>query len=158
MAELTGYNKMYASDTTAIDSSLQHPLGTRAYDEDGNEYIYLTGVALTAAGYVVSYDEVHITTLAVANAKGRVAVAMAATIASTYGWYQIYGKNATVANRTAVATDLPLFLTASAGMVDDADVAGDLINGMLSRSATNAAASPLTVELNYPFVNDSAND
>lgn len=158
MPALTGYTKIYAGDTSVVDSSLKQPLGTRGFDGDGNEYIYLQGIGSTAAGYWVSYDEAHLTILTVANAKGRIAIAMAATIASTYGWYQIYGKNAAAVGGTAITTDLPLFLSASAGMVDDADVAGDLINGAVSRSTTGTEASALTVEINYPFVNDAADD
>ncbi len=158
MAGLTGYTKVFAGDTTSIDTELKHPLGTRAFDVDGNEYIYLTGVASTAAGYVVSFDEAHITTLSVANAKGRIAVAMAATVADTYGWYQIYGKNTTVFASTAVSDNGVLYLTATPGAVDDADVAGDLIIGMIARSAAGTEASPLTVELNYPYVDDTADD
>ena len=158
MVALTGYNTVFAGDTTSIDSELKHPLGTRACDANGNEYIYLTGVASTTAGYIVTFDELHITTLGVANAKGRVAVAMAATVASTYGWYQIRGKNTTVGVRGAVSDNGLMYLTASAGLVDDADVAGDLIIGMIARSAAGGAGSSLTVELNYPSVKDVADD
>jgi len=158
MTALTGYTKVFAGDTTSIDTELKHPLGTRAFDVNGNEYIYLTGVASTAAGSFVTFDEAHITILAVANAKGRIAVAMAATVASTYGWYQIYGKNTTAASAGAISDNAVLYLTATAGSVDDADVAGDLIIGAIARSAPTVAASPLTVELNYPYVDDTADD
>ena len=158
MTGLTGYTKVFANDTTAIDSELKHPLGTRAFDVDGNEYIYLTGVASTAAGLVVTFDEAHITILSTANAKGRVAIAMAATVASTYGWYQIYGKGTTAGVASTVADNAALYLTATAGYVDDLDVAGDLILGMLGRSLATNAASALTVELNYPWVDDTADD
>ena len=158
MASLTGYTKVFAGDTTAVDTTKKHPLGTRAMDVNGNEYIYLTGVASTEAGSWVSFDEVHITTLTVANAKGRVAIAMAATVASTYGWYQIYGKSTTALVASTVADNALLYLHASAGRVDDVDVSGDLILGAIARSLATNVASPLTVELNYPCVDDVADD
>ena len=57
------------------------------------EFIYLKGVASTARGSVVVYNQDdNSTKLAVANDIGPIAVAMAASVADTYGWYQISGK------------------------------------------------------------------
>lgn len=154
MASLTGYTQVFAGDTANVDTTAKCTLGTRAFDTAGNEYIYLTGVALTEAGSWVTFDEVHITTLTVANAMGRVAVAMAATVASTYGWYQIYGKNTTALVASPLTDNCSLTL-ACAGRVDLTLVAGDLIIGAIGRSAADNYASPLTVELNYPCVDDT---
>jgi len=54
MATLTGYNQAFESDTTTVDSSAKTKLFTRAFDSNGNEYIYLLGVAETTAGSWVS--------------------------------------------------------------------------------------------------------
>ena len=133
-----------------------------SFDANGNEYIYLLGVASTAYGSWVTFDEDHVTTLATANAVGRVAIAMAATVTSRYGWYMIYGTHASACVRYAAFADNGvIYLTSTAGSVDDADVAGDLINGAVGRSdgtATPYAASAAIIELNYPFVNDVADD
>lgn len=153
MAQLTGPTGAFFEDTGAVHTTAEHPLGTRAWDKDGNEYIYLLGVASTVAGSWVSFDEALATTLLVANAVGRVGVAMAAIVASSYGWYQIYGKN-TIAKADTVAADKGLYIDNNAGQVDDAGVAGDWICGAISRSAT--AAGIITVELNYPSVCDGA--
>lgn len=156
MATLTGYPTTYEADTTTVDTAKKHQLGTRAFDKDGNEYIYLQGVASTAAGSWVTFDEAHLTTLAVANAKGRVAIAMAAIVASSYGWYQIYGNNTIGKAATAFADNGVVYLTSTAGTIDDADVAGDLVKGAMGRSAVSGGVA--TFELNYPFVDDSADD
>ena len=158
MANLTGRTQIFAGDTSAIDTSLQHPLGTRAFDPDGNEYIYLTGVASTVAGDWVSLDEAHLTIRTVANALGRVGIAMAAIVASRYGWYQIYGKNtiALAISGGGAAADAPLFLTSTAGQVDDVDVTGDFIVGAVCRVLE--ASGIIAAELNYPFVEDRALD
>ena len=153
-----------ASDTTAVDTTKKHELGSRASDENGNGYIYLQGVASTLAGSGVTYDEAHLTTLAVADGVGRVAVAMAAIVASSYGWYLTYGTAAVAGVSSPCATDVQLYLTASPGLFSDHDTAGDAVLGALSRNAPTAAAgatsaptaSPLTVELNYPVVHDVA--
>jgi len=152
MAILTGPQGFH-SDTSVIDSSETVPLGTKAQDVDGNEYIYLKGVADTAANSWVTFDEAHLTTLAVADAQGRVAVAMAAVVADKYGWYQIYG-SATGKALASFADNGKVYLTSTAGSVDDAAVAGDCVFGAIGRSAVSGGTA--TFELNYPEVLDGA--
>lgn len=118
---------------------------------NGKQYIFLTGVASTAAGSWVSFDENFSSTLLAANAVGAVAIASAATVASTKGWYQIYGVN-TQASTDTVAADKALFIDATPGRADDAVVTGDLIVGAFSMTAD--AANVATVFLNYPCVTD----
>ncbi len=163
MATLTGYTKMFSGSTTKIDTILMHELGTRSFDANGNEYIYLTGVISTAAGDWVTYDEAHLTIRTVADAVGRVAIAMAATVANTYGWYLIYGTHPSAKTKTAFADNGICYLTSTAGAVDDTDAAGDLILGAMGRSDGDQLASPGTttasaakVEISYPHVNDTA--
>jgi len=140
----------------AVHTSLKYRLGTKIKDNAGNEYIYLKGVTSTAAASWVSFDEAHVTTLLAANAKGRVAIAKAAVDAATkYGWYQIYGKAAGKA-LTGFADNGLVYSTATAGSVDDAVVAGDLVVGAIGRSALD---TPVTgqayFELNFPFATDA---
>jgi hypothetical protein len=130
---------------TTVDTAVTNPLGTRRRDDAGNEYIYLQGVASTAAGDVVTYDEAFLTARSVASAVGPVAVALAAVLASQFGWYVIDG-SATVNTSAAVADNAKLFLTATAGSVDDTSVAGDQIVGMIARSAAGGAAT-ITAQL-----------
>lgn len=156
MANLSTYPVTFDGDTTSVDTTQKHPLGTRAVDTDGNEYIYLLGVASTAANDVVSYDEAYATTRSVSNAVGPLAIAQAATIASTYGWYLVKGTG-TVATADDVADNKALYLTSTAGAVDDADKAGDAIIGMWSRSA-GTGASTVTVQVDYPKAHDIAID
>lgn len=129
-------------------------LGTRKRDVAGNEYIYLEGVASTVAEDFVVFDEAFATTRAVADEVGPVAVAMSACVASNYGWYQIYGK--ATGDTATVATDKALYLTATAGRLDDADVAGDSVHGCFSMAADSS--NSCTVWLNYPWVSDIAHD
>lgn len=116
---------------------------------NGKQYIFLTGVASTAAGSWVTFDESFATTLLAANAVGPVAIASAATVASTKGWYQIYGVNTAAATDT-IAADVALFIDGTAGRADDAVVSGDLIVGAYSMTADTANVA--TVFLNYPSV------
>ena len=139
-----------------VHSEKKFRLGTRKRSVNNKEFIYLSGVSSLVAEDVVVFDESFATTRAIADEVGPVAVAMAAVDATTeYGWFQIYGV-ATVDAATTVAADKQLFLTSTAGRVDDADVAGDAIIGMYSMAA--AASNSMSVWLNYPHVADTAHD
>lgn len=84
-------------DATSTTQGL--PLGTRVRAVDSSygegEFVYLKGVASTAAGDFVVFDaKAGTTTRAVAGTTktGSVAVAMSANVASQYGWYQIWAR------------------------------------------------------------------
>lgn len=140
-----------------VDTELKYALGTIAQDEAGNEYIYLTGVASTIVGSWVTYDELGITTLLVANAIGPVAVAMAITNATTeYGWYQIRGK-AECALAANCAANVAIGFETTSGYAGDGKAAGDVIRNAFSRDATSASAAVATCQIMYPFVDDNSN-
>jgi hypothetical protein len=154
MANISGQLMIAPQELDKISTTQELPLRARAMDKDGNEYIYLKGVADTAVGRFVTFDEAGITALLAANAKGSVATAMAATVADRYGWYQIYGSG--IGSLAANCADnADLYATATAGVADDAIVAGDRIKGALARGAVTDAANA-AVQLNYPFIDDMA--
>ena len=133
---------------TEIHTTQQNPLGIRTQDAQGNEYVYLQGIGSTIVGsWVVYTSATYITTLTVANSKGKVAVAQAAVLASQFGWYQIYGL-ATGSVATGAAGG-KVWVTATPGRVDNTDVAVDLVAGALQVGAT--ASNLATFELNYPM-------
>jgi hypothetical protein len=143
---------------TQVHATKKYRLGTRKSDVAGNEYIYLKGVSSCAAGSWVSFDEAHVTTLAAANAQGRIAVAQAAVDASTkYGWFMIYGTCSALC-LSLFADNGKVYLTSTAGSVDDTDVAGDVVMGAVGRSARNTTTGLATFELSYPMVMDLAID
>lgn len=127
-----GYSKIGAIDTEQLV-----PLGTivRAVDPTygEGEFIYLIGVTGTDAGKGVTYTASFQTALAsiALNIPRPLAIATAATVGSTYGWYQISG-NAAVdkAAATSFAAGAALGITsglavaaASALLVQNALVA-----------------------------------
>jgi hypothetical protein len=92
-------------------------VGSTGYGE--GEFIYLVGVASTAKGDAVTYNLVDgVTTRLVTNGKGPMAVAMAATVANEYGWYQIQGEGVVAAGSSAAA-GTPVYATGTAGTVDN---------------------------------------
>jgi hypothetical protein len=151
----------------AIDvnsSTKQHQLGLvckavdmASTDYGVGEFVYAIGSASTVVGSVCLIDEDgYQTDLAVANDKGTIGIAMAATLAGEYGWFQIKGKG--VAKVLAsFADNANCYLTATDGSIDDAVVAGDRIHNMLGLSAIDTPSTGLAeVSLNYPHTDDIA--
>lgn len=91
MAYKVGYPVASQGLLTDVDTVQRNPLGQVAFDEAGAEYIYLQGIGSTVVGSVVTYGltatNAHLTALSVTGARGPVAIAMAITVASNYGWY-----------------------------------------------------------------------
>tara|TARA_R110002111_G_scaffold170741_9_gene236467 strand:- start:6947 stop:7438 length:492 start_codon:yes stop_codon:yes gene_type:complete len=135
-------------------------VGTRIKCHDATygvgEFIYLKGVASTAVGSWVTFnDDDSSTALLAANAIGPVAVAMSANVASQYGWYQIYGK--AVGKALASYADNGLvYATATAGSIDDAVVAGDRVKLAKGASAVDTPSTGLAeFEIQYPYMDDA---
>jgi len=149
-----------AIDETSTTQLL--PLGTRvrAYDVASTaygegEFIYLKGVASTVLGSVVTFSsDDSSTALLAANAIDPVAVSMSINVASSYGWYQIYGK-AVGKVLAAFADNANCYATATAGSIDDAVVAGDRVKCMKGASAIDTPSTGLAeLEISYPFMDD----
>ncbi len=101
----TGTNDLGHTAPGTIDTVAMVPVGTIRRFVDANygagEFIYLLGVASTVAGDAVSYNAGTFATTRAAAGAGipwKIAFATAATVASTYGWYQIGGQ--AIANKT----------------------------------------------------------
>jgi len=140
-----------------IHASALNTVGTRArgYDTTGNsaEYIYLKGVASTIVGSVVTYDELGVSTLLAANAKGPVAVATAITDStSTWGWYGIQGTFLTDVVASS-ADNSTIGRETTDGKVGDGRAAGDQIANAFQRAATTAAAVVLC-QFDHSYVDD----
>lgn len=134
----------------AIDTTKNHPFGTRVRAKDQAnvygecEFIYLAGVASTIVGAAVIYDQyAGTTTLAVAGSRGPVAIAMSASVAANYGWYQISGAGPIKAG--TVVANAKVYATSTAGSVDDAVVSGDQIAGMDFKTADGTPAAGFAV-------------
>ena len=146
-----------------VDDTARCAIGTRAkgYDDvlGEGEFIYLPGAANVAEGDFVAYDLTpgapSVTrSLAATHAnKGwPLAVAAAALGAATYGWYQVTGIVA--ANVAAgYAAGAVVMLTATAGTVDDAAVAGAQVLGAKGLTAiATPAAGKAYVQIAHPHV------
>tara|TARA_R110002073_G_scaffold126244_1_gene271020 strand:+ start:715 stop:1218 length:504 start_codon:yes stop_codon:yes gene_type:complete len=138
------------------------PLGMIVLAEDQattgygvGEFIYLKGVASTLVGSFVTIADNQTTALAVANGIGQVAVAMSINVASQFGWYQISGQAAGKVLASFASAGSDAFLTATAGSLDDADVAGDFVLSAVPVSNIDTPSSGLAeFQLNRPSVSD----
>lgn len=121
------------------------------------EFIYLKGVASTAIGSWVHYNaDDYSTTLSAPNAIGPVAVSMSANVANQYGWYQISGKAVGKA-LAGYADNALVFLTATAGSVDDAVVDGDMVHLAKGASAIDTPSTGFAeFEIHRPYNDDIA--
>jgi hypothetical protein len=134
-----------------VHTSLKNPLGTERKAQDGSVYIYLQGVASTVDGDWVTYRAGEWTTTRLAaSAKGSVAIATAAVVASNYGWYLIVGSDTAVCE-SSIVSNAACYAMGTAGRVDDAAVTGDQVHGARTTTA-GAAGGTATVSINRPFI------
>ncbi len=157
-SQLAGYQPIANTETTQL-----HPLGEIVVATDPTygtgEFIYLKGVASTAIGsWVVYNQDDNSTALLAANAIGPVAVAMSANVANQYGWYQISGKAIGLC-LAGFVDNANVYGTSTAGSVDDAIVAGDRVQGAKGASAIGTPSGSFAeFEISRPFVNDALAD
>lgn len=139
----------------------QHPLGMEVSAKDNTygvgRFIYLKGVASTAAGDLCAYESDTGTTVRAVNAgagsSGPMAVAMSANDATTkFGWYQVEGSGPV--NAATVSDNTALYMTSTAGQVDDTEVSGDLVDGLRAKAATSGGFA--TCQINRPNVTSIA--
>lgn len=163
MAYIPTENMLGIQPIGASSTTKNHDLGTiiRARDPiyGWGEFIYLLGVASTVVGSVVTWNgnatgtPTYQTTLApaTANLAQPVAVAMAANLAGSFGWYQISGNAVVATNGTLAAGPAPVYLSGT-GQVSSTAVAGKQMVNAINVTATGTpATAQAVVEINRPF-------
>lgn len=165
MAWVPAENRLGIQPIANTSTTASHPIGTiiRAVDPTygHGEFIYLKGGASVAAGLVVYYtdntaaDSVKLTTTSgVVDGGSSLAVAMAATTALLYGWFQIGGQAIVLKTATKIdpATTFKVYLSATAGRVMPTSVAGRQILGARFPAVTTVTTTTSTciVTLNRP--------
>lgn len=124
-----------------VHSTQLNQLGAiREFSVDGvlNSYIYLSGTTSTAAKDFVVFDAgTYTTTRMGTTSTGSVAIATAATIASTWGWYGYIGSFSGTVESSCV-TNVPVY-PLSAGRIDDAIVQNKAITNIAIRALPDAS-------------------
>lgn len=152
-----------------VSTTKQHELGiivqAKDFGTNGNgvgEFMYVKGVSSGATGAWVGVNsDDYTTTLAVANGIYPIVGVMMADLdaATDYGWVQIGGK-AVAKALTGFADNGNVYLTSTAGSVDDAIVAGDRVQNVKGASALDGPATGMAeFELSRtPYTNDGLAD
>ena len=149
---------------TANGLGQRNVVGTQVTDDAGNIYIYLPGVASVAQGDFVSYQLPNtpagtatvVRAVTGGTAVGPIAMACGAIVANCWGWFQIYGMTAAVANIATAAFTNPLALyeSATAGRLTTSSAGGTIVFGaFLGAAAVSNVGQAL---LNYPFYEGTA--
>lgn len=142
----TVQNHQFGTIVTAKD------VGTTAYGE--GEFIYVKGVASGALNAWAGYrSKSGLTTLAVADGNYHIGIMMSTLDATTkFGWLQIKGR-AIGKCLTQFADNGVVYLTSTAGSVDDASVIGDVIHGAVGRNGGTVTVGDLAgeFEINRPY-------
>lgn len=150
-----------AQAITARSTTAKHDLWTcvKAKDTASShgiaEFVYVKGVASAEAfeWATLDFDAGNVVRLA-ANAKGKVGVLMSTLTASYYGWAQVAGHCDQAQCLTQFADNGNVYATGTAGAIDDASVAGDLIIGAVGASATVADSGVAEFDLDHPYIID----
>lgn len=127
---------------------------TGTTDRGEAKFMYAKGVASVVAGdacIISPGGDAAIRT--VAREKGPIGIAMAAIVASNWGWFQIQGRG--IVTAATVADDTTPYLTATGGTLDDAVVAGDIVYGARFAGATDTGQA--LIDLSYPHTQDTDN-
>lgn len=145
-------------DITETSTTQKHDVGYTVQCKDVGStnrgygtFIYLPGVASTAAGDMCAFDlngtaGAGATVRTVAATIGDCGVAMSANVASQWGWYQIEGVG--VVTSGTVSDNGLVYTTATDGSVDDAQVDSQQIINAQFRSASDTGFA--LIQLNRP--------
>lgn len=136
---------------TNTDTTPAFAVGTVVNLSDGGQAMYVKGLSeiSTYACVVVdaSAGALMATTTRVASCK-RVGFAQTSIASAYYGWVQLGG--APLVNLAAnCAPNVPLFTTATAGVLDDATVSAGFIAGIVAQN-TISNATAVTIVAGYP--------
>jgi hypothetical protein len=139
------------TDTPTTNTS-QHALGTCVTGVDGTEFVYVL-----AGGAITQYDAVGIDedfsatalTKAAADDGHNIGFAQVAFTSGDYGWVAKKGTNISVRLAASCAADVPLYTTATAGVLDDASTSQTKIDGVVAVAAV-VTAGESEVVATYP--------
>src|SRR5688572_24600587 len=115
MAELSGQGPIiHHGATTVIDTSAYNKLGTRARDNDGNEYVYVDFQESCIAGEWVSFTSAFAASQLTSTSVGWVGVVIGTVSASDrFGWVQVYGVHSAAWATSGSSSGFPVVIAAT---------------------------------------------
>ena len=144
-----------------VSTTQLHKFGERVWAKDIGatgygeaEFIYVKGVGSGAVAKWAGFNtKTGATTLAVADGNYPLGVMVSTLDATTdFGWLQIFGRGIGKC-LTAFADNGVVYLTSTAGSIDDASVIGDVVHNAVGRNGGTVTVGDLAGEfqLNYPY-------
>ena len=138
-----GRKKIFLTGLLDVATSDKENVGTLRR-EGPNEYVWCKGVASTVRGSAVQYDEDYTTALLTTTTgviPNPIAFALAATVASRWGWYQVRGDDTPMSLAASCPKDVKLYTTATGGVLDNTSAASTVaITGVVADTTVTGAA------------------
>ena len=151
MTTLIGLN------TSAIDSTLNtgktFAIGNRHQDHSGNTWAYVfASVAFTLGDCVAIKSNYHAAPMtdALSKTTGEVGFAQVAVTIDNYAWVMTNGRPTYVRVAIDCEPHVPLYITGTAGVLDDATLSSMIAGVQINTSAT--AAGAYAGRLSFPSV------
>ncbi len=150
----TSTSSVIGVNLTRVDSSAQFPVGTIVNLSDGGQAMYVQSTTSALSTYAaVSIDANGLATmLTTTNAatSPRIGFAQVSIATGAFGWVQLGGN--VLVNLAAQCDDgVPLFTTATAGVLDDATVSAGYVHGLIN-TTTISNATAVTCVAQYPHI------
>lgn len=144
-------------DLSRTDSTPKFAKGTRVETTDGGVAVYVQAaseISTYAAVGFINANSVQMMTTTLAATVKKIGFAQVSIASAYYGWVHEDG-NVKV-NLAANCDDgVPLFTTATAGVLDDATVSAAFVNGLIS-TVTISNATAVTCIAGFPTVTNFA--
>ncbi len=137
---------------SVVHTSQKHELGA-LYSDDNGIYTYMTGVASTLVGSWVTFNESFATVLATKAEVDKLkpmAVAKGAVVASSYGWYQIFGEVSAARVLASAAKEVAIYSSATAGSLDDDSTSQTKVNRAVLRATDGGSGGNVAAYIAYP--------
>lgn len=139
---------------TNVDATAQFKTGTLVNLDDGSQAIYVlssTSAVSTFAAVAINVDNtVDMLTTTNAATTPRIGFAQTSIATGYYGWVQL-GGNVKVNLAANCDDNVPLFTTATPGVLDDATVTAGYVMGLIN-TVTISNATAVTCVGQYPHV------
>lgn len=145
-------NVFTAGDLTAGNSGYDNPPqapGTEAFGVNGIQYVYVLAATVINVNEVVCIDQgfnaSEATTALASTGEYRPGFAQVAIPSGSYGWVALNGSGILVSMAASCTKDLPLYTSATAGVMAVTSSSQTLLAGVYALTTTTTAASVAVV-------------
>lgn len=130
--------------TTPEYPSTPFPVGLRVNSNNGGQFVFVLAGAAITANQAVGITPVTMSTSAltkaIADSGAEFAVAPVAIASGSYGWVQTKG-NPSITLKNTCLPNVPLYTSASDGMLDDTSASQTRIYGVRARATAGSSGA-----------------